>query len=50
MQIERIRKLLDMLVDEYQENMNKEYESLYQFSKKGYVCNLLRVEGIYHYE
>ena len=33
-QIERIRKLLDMLVDEYQENKNKDYELLTQISKK----------------
>lgn len=33
-QIERIRKLLDMLVDEYQENKNEDYELLSQISKK----------------
>ncbi|CAO2821052.1 unnamed protein product [Amaranthus hypochondriacus] len=33
-QIERIRTLLDMLVDEYQENKNEDYELLSQISKK----------------
>ena len=46
-QIERIRKLLDMLVNEYQENKNEDYELLSQISKIGYLCNLLIVDGIY---
>ena len=39
-QIERTRKLLDMLVDEYQENKNEDYELLSQiFFKNRDICS-----------